>query len=76
MFQGESFESSVNPEGIQTIFTVSVFVFTFESSVNPEGIQTVKLTFANPCKFESSVNPEGIQTDASYGRSGRCLRVV
>ena len=34
------FESSVNPEGIQTVVSVSNAHNMFESSVNPEGIQT------------------------------------
>ena len=41
------FESSVNPEGIQTLYS-SVFHDTlFESSVNPEGIQTSTLLSGN-----------------------------
>ena len=34
------FESSVNPEGIQTIYKKYQLCYLFESSVNPEGIQT------------------------------------
>ena len=34
------FESSVNPEGIQTTTKDAVTELAFESSVNPEGIQT------------------------------------
>ena len=34
------FESSVNPEGIQTMTTCQGMYIMFESSVNPEGIQT------------------------------------
>ena len=34
------FESGVNPEGIQTLTTVSQLSGMFESGVNPEGIQT------------------------------------
>ena len=35
-----SFESSVNPEGIQTGTECATRRLWFESSVNPEGIQT------------------------------------
>ena len=35
------FESSVNPEGIQTNISTPLSGIVFESSVNPEGIQTV-----------------------------------
>ena len=35
------FESSVNPEGIQTVTEKYNAIQKFESSVNPEGIQTV-----------------------------------
>ena len=39
-WMASTFESSVNPEGIQT-FSASISVISeFESSVNPEGIQT------------------------------------
>ena len=34
------FESSVNPEGIQTVISGGNVNNGFESSVNPEGIQT------------------------------------
>ena len=34
------FESSVNPEGIQTVPYMYKYKWSFESSVNPEGIQT------------------------------------
>ena len=34
------FESSVNPEGIQTLQLIISLLSKFESSVNPEGIQT------------------------------------
>ena len=34
------FESSVNPEGIQTDMKIRKNAEQFESSVNPEGIQT------------------------------------
>ena len=34
------FESSVNPEGIQTTMVTAKAITLFESSVNPEGIQT------------------------------------
>ena len=36
----EVFESSVNPEGIQTSDIPEIANVSFESSVNPEGIQT------------------------------------
>ena len=36
----KAFESSVNPEGIQTKSEVRTWQTRFESSVNPEGIQT------------------------------------
>ena len=36
------FESSVNPEGIQTYSPLKSTPSPFESSVNPEGIQTLK----------------------------------
>ena len=39
------FESSVNPEGIQTPYIQGVREEEFESSVNPEGIQTVVTAF-------------------------------
>ena len=35
-----SFESSVNSEGIETITATSAYDDTFESSVNSEGIET------------------------------------
>ena len=35
------FESSVNPEGIQTVNMDYLDIILFESSVNPEGIQTL-----------------------------------
>ena len=35
-----AFESSVNPEGIQTVNVIVDYGYVFESSVNPEGIQT------------------------------------
>ena len=39
----ELFESSVNPEGIQTICRIGHAESSFESSVNPEGIQTLSV---------------------------------
>ena len=41
-----SFESSVNPEGIQTKTESSFTTPRFESSVNPEGIQTTYILSA------------------------------
>ena len=44
------FESSVNPEGIQTVGNKTVQERKFESSVNPEGIQTdTKSTVSISC---------------------------
>ena len=57
----EQFESSVNPEGIQTKEFLYYILFQFESSVNPEGIQTNTRKGINATMFESSVNPEGIK---------------
>ena len=56
------FESSVNPEGIQTTMVTAKAITLFESSVNPEGIQTTTGVSDAVVAFESSVNPEGIQT--------------
>ena len=70
------FESSVNPEGIQTVgFRFLEWVW-FESSVNPEGIQTMQITDKNSEQFESSVNPEGIQTGLPGKHLLACLRAV
>ena len=45
-----TFESSVNPEGIQTSQVKIFEICQFESSVNPEGIQTADGKFWNkPC---------------------------
>ena len=41
------FESSVNPEGIQTQRLSFWASLMFESSVNPEGIQTGPLSIVN-----------------------------
>ena len=38
------FESSVNPEGIQTRQELQRSSIKFESSVNPEGIQTIEVS--------------------------------
>ena len=70
------FESSVNPEGIQTLIFGVVVAQQFESSVNPEGIQTVGAVGLLQTSFESSVNPEGIQTQPVRNRNVVCLRVV
>ena len=43
------FESSVNPEGIQTKILSVGKQYKFESSVNPEGIQTFSITFYLSC---------------------------
>ena len=43
-----TFESSVNPEGIQTNNGNFPVQSRFESSVNPEGIQTVHAVFYYP----------------------------
>ena len=58
----QRFESSVNPEGIQTFNMALMGHLGFESSVNPEGIQTSLAVKLTEQRFESSVNPEGIQT--------------
>ena len=39
---GYGFESSVNSEGIETLFLLCYPFFRFESSVNSEGIETKK----------------------------------
>ena len=70
------FESSVNPEGIQTVASTYDDEQLFESSVNPEGIQTFDGGDNAQKMFESSVNPEGIQTDTKSTVSISCLRVV
>ena len=70
------FESSVNPEGIQTTLLKKHGYSQFESSVNPEGIQTMDKYIAQTRLFESSVNPEGIQTNLECTVAGLRLRVV
>ena len=50
------FESSVNPEGIQTKKAVMDTYAQFESSVNPEGIQTFYANKTISHRFESSVS--------------------
>ena len=50
------FESSVNPEGIQTLNNESNDLVEFESSVNPEGIQTFYANKTISHGFESSVS--------------------
>ena len=70
------FESSVNPEGIQTGAAYLNDSPRFESSVNPEGIQTIIGFRLNTIGFESSVNPEGIQTNFCTFSNRICLRVV
>ena len=70
------FESSVNPEGIQTLNDSPNMLTLFESSVNPEGIQTGIQTNLTAEWFESSVNPEGIQTVPIIAIAGLCLRAV
>ena len=71
-----AFESSVNPEGIQTRNNRKVAINVFESSVNPEGIQTSKSDSDAGWQFESSVNPEGIQTLLRRAIRQMGLRVV
>ena len=70
------FESSVNPEGIQTYDEFIRDYYRFESSVNPEGIQTAISGMSLDKTFESSVNPEGIQTNLECTVAGLRLRVV
>ena len=70
------FESSVNPEGIQTYIECAHPPPVFESSVNPEGIQTDCYVFAYDVAFESSVNPEGIQTCRDFSGCLPRLRAV
>ena len=70
------FESSVNPEGIQTQLESLYKIGLFESSVNPEGIQTSRLRSMVTETFESSVNPEGIQTFDRFDFGLKSLRVV
>ena len=61
-YPGSSFESGVNPEGIQTTLKRNTKTPLFESGVNPEGIQTTDRGTDPAGRFESGVNPEGIQT--------------
>ena len=70
------FESSVNPEGIQTASLTLLNIAVFESSVNPEGIQTNLMDEYKDLMFESSVNPEGIQTLKRLEKRTHSLRVV
>ena len=70
------FESSVNPEGIQTPIFLKCGCLRFESSVNPEGIQTNGRVKQAEKLFESSVNPEGIQTVSIFFFSSMRLRAV
>ena len=70
------FESSVNPEGIQTLKNDIEDDARFESSVNPEGIQTALPALRTREGFESSVNPEGIQTFRFRFYRKRGLRAV
>ena len=70
------FESSVNPQGIETSRSSGDVDIVFESSVNPQGIETVENGMSTDMWFESSVNPQGIETTVPVITGVACLRAV
>ena len=62
--------------GIQTAFSISIYMTTFENDVKMYGIQTNVYDCACGAGFENDVKMYGIQTRNNLQNHGNCLRMM
>ena len=62
--------------GIQTAFSISIYMTTFENDVKMYGIQTIANEETSPTLFENDVKMYGIQTKYILMTQNTSLRMM